>query len=870
MRDRWFKSNPRYQSRSPAERPGFLIGPRSLWSEGGPDELPGQQVFVVVAEHRFSDAPGLKGFDMHVQPSYSHTWSKRELWILIVLSIGMGLLVYRAALLPGSILFTSDDNIGAMALRARLLPAGFWRAWDDSVLAGNPAFLTLNWTNLLLWILPLNLFHKLIHALDLAVASIGFGLFLRLRGIRLAPALLGALAACWLGSTFFLTYAGHIGKFGVVMFAALALWLIESAVQRRSIARAALAGAACGGMFLEQADVAVFFAMVIGPYALFALARDWGRNVRSWLRILVPMAILALLIGGRALWMASSFFAFDTADKPAESKEQIWEYCTQWSWPPEETIEWIAPGYYGWRSGEPKGPYWGRLGRSADWESTRQGFPNFKLETLYIGALPMLFAVIGAAIGLRRGSEQRADVWFWTLAAVLTFVLGCGKFTPIYRLFFELPGVSSIRAPVKFMQVTQLALGLLCAYGLNCLAKPGLLTHRQMLAILRPTVMAATFLLGWGVMATVNNGPALQRFESMGWGAAAQTIVENRSGALLHAGGALLAGAVLVLLMHHRPAAHWVWAVVGLVCIDQLAVSRHFVQTVPAGGYITENSVTRLLKERLGPQRVFLANQGSFYNQWLSVLFPYHGIATYNVAQIRMPDDYAQFLGAIGSRLDHLWRHFSVGYVLGPGAIWPELQSNPAFKDRFQLEYAYNVFPQGAGVMVTAGTEQQRGQHIVARHVAPSPRYALVAGWEPADEATTLARIADSGHRPFDRILVPPSVAETRSVSSGLAGTVDVLAYEPGFVRLRVAGEQRAVLRAGEKFTPYWRATLNGKPAELFRADHIFTGLFVEPGIHTIELVHSPPPATFVLQLAGFMLVVVALGFCMRAKSAAA
>ncbi|HMP74934.1 MAG TPA: hypothetical protein PKE12_01440 [Kiritimatiellia bacterium] len=792
-------------------------------------------------------------------------WTRRDTWLLIGLSILMGLLVYRDALLPGAILFTTDDNIGAIALRERWLPAGFWRAWDDSVLAGNPAFLTFNWTNLALLLLPLKLFHSLIHALDLAIASIGFGLFLRARGLRLTAALLGCLTAFWLGSTFFLTYAGHIGKFGVVAFAGLALWLIERAAQQKSIAWGALAGAACGGMFLEQADVAVFFSLVLGPYAVFALAREHGWDWKGWLKPLLPMGVVALMVAGRAIWMATSFFAFETTDKPAETQEQIWDYCTQWSWPPEETIEWIAPGYHGWRSGEPTGPYWGRLGRSADWETTRQGFPNFKLETLYIGSIPVAFALFGLLIGLRERGKIRADVWFWAGALVVTFILGCGKFTPIYRIFFELPGISSIRGPVKFMQVTQLALGVLAAYGLHSLLASAASTSRLRRVVQGVGVLGIVLFFSSLVMG-LNSGAATQRFAAMGWGQAASTIVENRAWALGHAGVLMIAAAALAWLMLHRPSQRWAWVALGLVAADQLVVSRHYVQTVPAAGYIDRNAVVDFLQPRMGPMRLFLASQGGFYNQWLSVSLPYHGIATYNVAQMRMPEDYRQFLGAMGNRMDRLWQHFSVSHIMGPAGIWPELQNNPMFRDHTAMEFAFNVFPQGAGVAVAPGTEQQRGQHVIARYTAAAPRYALVAGWEAADESTTLARLASPTHVPLERLLVPASAELPASTGSGMSGTVDVLQFESGRVTLRVTSERGGVLRAGEKFTPYWRATVNGEPVPTFRVDHIFTGLYVKPGLNTVELEHRPPTATLLLQGAGLLLALGAIPFTLRRR----
>ncbi len=794
-------------------------------------------------------------------------WTKREFWLLVALAIGMGLLVYRDAIFSTAILFTSDDNIGAMALRERWLPAGFWRVWDDSVLAGQPALLAFNWTNLLLWLLPVRLFQNVIHAADLAVATIGFGLFMRARGIRLAPSLLGALTAFWLGSTFFLTYAGHIGKFGVVMFAALALWLIERAAQKRSVAWGALAGVACGGMFLEQADVATFFAMVLGPYALFALAREHGWDWKGWLKPLLPMGTVAFLVAARALWMATSFYAFETADQPAESKAQVWEYCTQWSWPPEETIEWVAPGFYGWRSGEPTGPYWGRLGRSANWETSRQGFPNFKLETLYIGAIPLAFALLGIAIGFKSKGRAKADAIFWTAAAVVTFILGCGKFTPLYRLFFELPAMSSIRGPVKFMQVTQFALGVLAAYGFSGLLSSDRDRIRARFQI--SIIAAAGLFLLWALILQTSSAQAMQTFVQQGWGNAASAIVGNRTSAVAHAGFFFLLLAGVTWALRRWPVPAWAWVVVGLVVADQLTISRHYVATTPASGYIQNTVATDFLKENLKSQRLFLATQGGFYNQWLTVLLPYQGIETYNPAQIRMPKDYQQFLEALGNRPALLWQHFAIGFVMGPANLWPELQNGEAFRDRFKLAFAFNVFPQGGGVAVSAATPQQPGQNIIAQHVAPAPRYATVAGWEVADETQTLERLRSPSYTPFQRVLVPPSANLPASTGSGLSGSIEVQERETGRVKLRVATSVPTVLRMSDKYTPYWRATVNGVPTPVFRTDHVFTGIYLEPGMSTVVVEHLPTRITLAMQAAGLAFGALALVSCARRRKEA-
>lgn len=183
-----------------------------------------------------------------------------------------------------------------------------------------------------------------------------------------------------------------------------------------------------------------------------------------------------------------------TVSMQTGSAQEKWEFVTQWSWPPEECIDFIAPGYMGWRSGEPEGPYWGRMGRSAGWEQTRQGFMNFKLENMYLGIIPVLLALFAVlmtimgkesqftvdapspASGVRCpastspwpfAAERRAEVIFWSCVAAITLLLAFGKFFPLYALFYKLPFVNSIRNPNKFLQIFQLALGILAAYGLD-------------------------------------------------------------------------------------------------------------------------------------------------------------------------------------------------------------------------------------------------------------------------------------------------------------------------------------------------------------------------------------------------------------------
>lgn len=399
-------------------------------------------------------------------------------WIVFIL------LIFRAVLAPGNFLLTTDDNIGGIRLSQESFSV-YRGLWQDTVILGMPSgVIALAWNAVMLKLLPTVFYINWMHAIDLGLAGLFLGLFLRRQGLGRAAVALACLTAFWLGSNFTLTYAGHIGKFGVLLMAALALYCIARALSERiDWPWLIIAGGAIGCMFLEQLDVALFFGLVLGAYALLLAVRVFLRD-RSWVRPLVGLILMgavALLICAPTMLASYAINVKGVAAMESESPQQKWDYCTQWSWPPEETIDFIAPGYMGWRSGEPAGPYWGRMGRSAGWENTRQGFMNFKLENQYLGAIPMLLAFFAVFWVLRaRGNQtspmsdlvsadKKTEVIFWASMASLTLLLAFGKFFPLYAWFYNLPMISSIRNPNKFLQVFQLAFGILAAHGLDLL-----------------------------------------------------------------------------------------------------------------------------------------------------------------------------------------------------------------------------------------------------------------------------------------------------------------------------------------------------------------------------------------------------------------
>lgn len=806
----------------------------------------------------------------------------RWLMPLVMAAVALfALIVYRAALVPGHVILTTDDNIGALALRKAAMPASLFGWWNDSVLCGVPEFMNVTWTNILLWLLPVDFFTNWIHAIDLLAASVFLLLFFRRRGIHPAAAVLAALTSFWLGSTFFLTYAGHIGKFGVLVYAAFFLWQIECAFLRRSWAHAVLAGGGLGGMFLEQADVALFFALPFGCYALYRVIATGGHWKAMAARVFAPAMVTAALMAIHPVWMGKSLFASAVPGAAAGNDQAQWDYCTQWSWPPEETIEWIAPGYYGWRSGEPDGPYWGRLGCQPGTENQRQAGNNFKLENFYLGSLPVAFALLAIvlALGRVRGLRfTRGETLFWLGVLVVTFVLGLGKYCPVYKLFFALPGISSIRAPVKFMQVTQVALGLLAALGFDWLIRAGVEEARaRAFKQARWAILAAAVILllaGFG--AAAGAADRSQALMARGWGQYASGLVSLQIVALIR-GAAMMFLAWALMLWLPRERSGWgawrgriAFIAMGIVALDQLTVSSHYVSSVPAAGVVGRNELTDALAATRGGQRAYLFMREAerynelreasvAYNHWLTYRFPYHNISTFNVTQIRMPDDYQQFLSALGRTPDRLWRLSAVGYLVYPTPFARQFPSLPALKDAVEPVMTFNVQLQGVESRLLPAPASQPGLHTFAKVTAPAPRYALFAGWQKADTEQTLAALADPARPLFAQVFLPPDAEIPAATGSGITGRVEVVSYRSGSVTLRTEADEPVVLRACEKFMPYWQARVDGKPAKLYRCDYLFQGVHLPAGRHEVTLTYAPRMPTFWAQTTGAAFCAVAL-----------
>ena len=767
------------------------------------------------------------GYKRGMKTKLAERWT--GLW-MAVLFAGVALLVFRAALGEGATLLSSDDNVGLLSQAQRAREVSWGHPWQGETLWGMPDVEGLRPSFALLRAVDVRWFTNWFHALCLGLAGWLTALYLRGKGVGAAGAVFGGLTAFWTGTNLTLTFAGHVGKYGVMAFCALSLWALGKWGRSGRAAWGAAAGAAAGAMFLEQGDVALFCAALLAPVGAWEGWRaaggrwDWRRLAAQF----APAAVAAgLLAGGAALSAAGSGV---TDGVESQSEAERWEFLTQWSQPPAESLDMIAPGWMGWKSGDPDGPYRGALGRSEGWERTGQGFRNFRLETVYVGALPLFFAALALAEGWRRRKEEGGEgacagmALLWGALGAAALVLAFGKYTPAYRAVAALPGFSAIRNPNKFMHFFQLAWGVLA--GLGVLAASGMEGRRAKGWMWAGLGLAGLAGLGWVAVWAEGGTTAEARCKAfaLGWCAASFALAGAAAGGL--------GGAFKGVAEGWKPVAGWICA--AWVAVEAAWVlGPHFIQRMPEG-YVAENGLTRFLEgaEAEG-ERAVLAGAAAGQGVWLTYLFPYRGIATVNVTQLpRPPADYLRFWRAVGDSLRQ-WELAGVRHVVTgareAGAAVRELGG--------RAEAAWTG--EGAAVL---------------RLKSAAGRVEGVREWRRGTDEEALAGIAGGGWRAGEVAWV----AEGGGLEGegGACGEVRIseVTVRPGEIGFTAEAEgEGGLVRVAEDWHPGWRARVDGEERPVERCDFMFQGVWVEGGRHEVRLRYAPDGAGLKVQWAGLL-----------------
>lgn len=316
---------------------------------------------------------------------------------------------------------------------------------------------------------------------------------------------------------------------------------------------------------------------------------------------------------------------------------------------------------------------------------------------------------------------------------------------------------------------------------------------------------------------------------------------------------------------------------------------------------------------RLGPRsRIPLTNpnDGTFaavHNQWLEHHFQSYRVQTVDIIQMaRVPqleEDFfkvlepeapmAQQLLAYGMMMDGLpadqaaqvrtmldsagvtnffphrrmWELTNTRYIVGARNAVDFLNNyfDPE-KRRFRtkLDFALTLksdTPQNRnpGLDDITAVEKPGGPYSIIEFTGALPRAKVFTRWESqTNGAAVLSKLADPKFDPFSEVILDDETA-AKPAGDDPNATAEITQWLPRDVTIRTKSSQPGQLLVVQRWHPDWKATLDGQPVTLQRANYLFSAVSVPAGEHTVELHYQPKQNMLYVTLSALVAGAVAL-----------
>ncbi len=761
-------------------------------------------------------------------------WMRRAPWLFLAAALLATLLFFaafvtdRGAMVFGTDMVSQAYQSRAFAVQEVAAGRGLPR-WNPFVYGGVPYLSALPYpvyypTSLLYFVIPL---HRAIGwAFVLHFLLAGVVAYALARELELAPGAAALTGAAYMFTGYIAShlYAGQDGRMFAMQWTPALFLFAERAVRRRRLHWFGwMAVVAALQTLTPHVQMMYFAALGLTAYVAFRLVQTY-RADRAW----KPVAALAAGFAGAyaAAGLVTLVEVLPTWNMLQFSHRAArgYDYASSWSMPVQETLAAVWPRFQGSLDA-----YWGTN--------------PFKLHTEYLGAVPVLLATLALA------ARRTARAWFFAALAVGALLFAWGDATPVHRIaYWTLPIMKSFRAPAMMFSLVALATAVLAGHGAQALYD-----RRESLAEARHPAWKALAGLGliwlvawfWAGSSPLGFGRAISH-------ALYGTLDPPHAAARDRAMRAFAPSLGVFVVF-------W-WAGLGVVwgaargrltplvacCLLALAtvadlwrVDDDFLRTVPVARLTTPDAAVRRLQSAPEPFRALPLPDAYGPNDLM--LFRIPTVTGSQNFRLRWWDDLVgEDLARLGDT--RLWRVLDLRYVVtGQSLEMPGLEP----------------LPEAGGPTVYRWGGALGGAWVVHRA-------------EPRPPGSAGEALLDPGFDPAVTALLEPGVTPPALAPDRGPARVGWVTREPDRLVLDVDDPAGGLLVLSEIYHPYWRATVDGRPAPVERVDVALRGVPLPAGPHRVELAFDDPYLTYGAwgSLAGSLLLIGFLGLTWRRRAA--
>lgn len=715
--------------------------------------------------------------------------------------------------------------------KVQLHPAWDWLTNGGTTEGGGTISLQLlYYRSFLFWLLPLPTSIAWFMVLHLFFGGLGTYCYCRVIGLKPLAALGAGLLFALAPEQASLINAGHVQKIATISFAPWIFCCLEKGMLTRRLVWFLATSVLLALQFFNMHwQIAYYTCLALAIYGLGRLyselkageAGSWARVARlgglQAVMLLFFLSTVAISLIPLADWSKETTRGVQSGANQGKGGLQVDE-AMAWSLPPEELATFVVPGLFGFSRQEGaydtqdiKAYYWGRM--------------VFTQTSDYLGLLPWLLLPLVLLY------HRNQYVWLMLALALGGILFSLGKYSPVYWWLYEhFPGVNHFRVPKMMLFVTGFAMAVLTGLGLQLVLDSRSMGESRLQRYLSWTwawIMLLVLCFG-AILATNPAGVKLfsplilqpNRFESgarllqQRWDMIILELAVASCFAVCYGliiwrfvrGG--VKGTVAVLLL------------LALLLFDLGRVNAKFMvlQQMPEQVESKPTPVMEYLKKHMSEYRLLVLD-GSDPMQYVIHNLPV--AYTSNPVQIQRWQDYLE-LFRLDSRLPDM---MNIKYLIFP-------------VDLFEREKV-RLLPRYQPVF----TSSVDGQMVLEnRNVLPKAWLVEKVEVVPATEKR-LAMLKSQDFNPARVALVErqPLLQLSQQFEPRLSRVV-LQRFNPNLLSFEVNAASNSLLVLGEKYHKGWNASVDGKPVDIERVNHILRGVYLTPGKHTVEFRFDPLP----------------------------
>lgn len=775
----------------------------------------------------------------------------------IILSLFLLAAIYMAPAFDGKVIQQGDTmKWKAMAKEQHDFhdKTGEYTTWTSSMFSGMPSYQVTTPPSK-------SIFSKIENLLNLNYIGYGgnigiiflylLGFYVALIAIGLSPwlSLLGALAFGLGSYNIIIIEAGHITKAYAMSMMAPILGGMLLILQRKKYLWGGILFALALGIQIACNHIQItYYTMLIGiilglVYLVYAIKDKAFKPLLIGVAVMLVGVVFAIGVNARLLFINQEYVKYTMrgGSEITVTPEDLYkdgepnsiaasdgldiDYAYNWSYGKGETYTLLVPGAYGGGSGETVGT------DSEFYKNFRQkqaplywGDQPFTSGPVYFGAIVIFLFVLGLFVV--KGPER----WWILIATILAILMSWGKnFMGFNSFLFEhLPLYNKFRTPSMSLVMANVTMVIMAVLALKTIFDKENPVDKKKLNLglyISTGITAGLILLMMALSGTFSFSGAsdAQMAAQYGnqWDMIKDVLVKDRK-ALFMADSwrslILILIAAVMLWLNINEKIKQSGIIIGvlacLVLFDLWGVDRRYLND---SNFVNEKKLkikptqTDQILDQYAAQfkdedyRVFDLSVNTFNDSYPSAF--HHQIGGYSAAKLRRYQDLIDF---------YLSRHINTGvlnmlntrYVVMPGQNGqPMVQRNPEalgnawFVDQYQL------------------VEDADAEILALNELNPADTAVIDKRFAAMVQGKNLERDSNS-----------VIIMEHQKP------------YNPDYVvyKTKTAKEQLALF-SEVYYAPDWRAYIDGKPADYFRANYILRAMVIPAGEHKIEFRNEAP-----------------------------